>query len=109
MARRIPEGWIKSRAVCETRVPPGMPARGGLYVYSSPQLPPLPDLSTYADTAPGLTTLYAQDGTLLAALSRERREVAPIDRIPPQVIDAFLATQDRRFYSHGGIDYRGTV
>lgn len=81
----------------------------GLYIYFSSTLPPLPDLSRYADQAPGVTQIIAGDGTLIAELSRERREVVPLDRIPPRLVDAFLATEDRRFFSHGGIDYRGTV
>ena len=31
----------------------------------------------------------------------------PFDRFPPQLMHAFLAAEDRRFYEHGGLDYRG--
>ena len=81
----------------------------GLYIYFASQVPPLPDLATYADNAPGVTAFYAQDGTLIAELARERREVVALDRIPQKLQDAFLATEDRRFYSHAGIDYVGTA
>jgi penicillin-binding protein 1A len=80
-----------------------------LYVYFSRQLPAVPDLSTYAQTAPSQSTIYAQDGTLLAELATERREIVPLARIPQPLIDAFLATEDRRFFSHGGMDVRGTL
>src|SRR3954468_3463012 len=56
-----------------------------------------------------MTTLYGQDGTLLAELSTERREIVPLDHVPQTLIDAFLSTEDRRFFSHGGFDLRGLV
>ena len=53
------------------------------------ELPPTPDLTTYASTAPGMTTFWGQDGTLLAELSTERREIVPLDHVPPTLVDAF--------------------
>ncbi len=82
---------------------------GAVYLHFCRELPPLPDLSTYASTAPGMTTIYGQDGTLLAELSTERREIVPLDHVPPTLVDAFLSTEDRRFFSHGGFDIRGLV
>lgn len=81
----------------------------GVYVRFTAQLPPLPDLAHYADDAPGITTLLGQDGTLLAELSTQRRELVALDRVPQKLVDAFVATEDRRFFSHGGIDLRGTL
>src|SRR5262245_11655014 len=78
-------------------------ALGGVYVYFARTLPPLPDLATYAERVPGITTMYAGDGTLLAELANERREVVPWSRIPQQLIDAVIATEDRRFYEHRGL------
>src|SRR5262245_24102681 len=81
----------------------------GLYLYFAQQVPPLPDLAHYARTAPGVTTLVAHDGTILAELATERREILPLSRVPKPLVDAFLATEDRRFYSHAGVDVRGTL
>jgi penicillin-binding protein 1A len=81
----------------------------GVYLHFCKELPPIPDLSTYASTAPGMTTLWGQDGTLLAELSTERREIVPLDHVPDSLVAAFLSTEDRRFYSHGGFDIRGLV
>ena len=78
-----------------------------LYLYFARTVPKVPDLSTYADHAPGITTLYAGDGALLAELATERREVVPLSRIPQRLIDAVIATEDRRFYEHRGLDLRG--
>ena len=79
----------------------------GLYIYFARTVPTLPDLATYAQRAPGITSIFAGDGTLLAELANERREVVPLDRIPQQLIDAVIATEDRRFYEHRGLDLRG--
>jgi penicillin-binding protein 1A len=81
----------------------------GVYLHYCRQLPPVPDLKTYAATAPGMTALYGQDGTLIAELSTERREIVPFDYVPATLVDAFLSTEDRRFFSHGGFDLRGTL
>ena len=81
----------------------------GIYLHYCRELPPVPDLKTYAATAPGMTSLYGQDGTLLAELSTERREIVPFDYVPQALVDAFLSTEDRRFFSHGGFDLRGTL
>jgi penicillin-binding protein 1A len=82
---------------------------GGVYVHFAKQLPPMPNLSTYAQVAPGVTTLLAQDGTLIGELATERREIIPLDRVPQALVDAFVATEDRRFFSHRGLDIRGTL
>lgn len=40
----------------------------------------------------------------LRGASRQVREWIPLSRIPPRLVDAVLAVEDRRFYSHVGID-----
>lgn len=80
---------------------------GAVYVYFARSVPELPDLRTYADQAPGVTTFHAWDGTLLAELAREYREVVPLSRVPRALLDAFIATEDRRFFEHSGLDLRG--
>ncbi|HRI53021.1 MAG TPA: transglycosylase domain-containing protein, partial [Pseudomonadota bacterium] len=79
----------------------------GVYVYFARTLPPLPDLATYAERAPGITRIYAGDGSLLSELASERREVVPLSRIPRPLVDAVIATEDRRFFEHWGLDLRG--
>ncbi|MBI4421811.1 MAG: PBP1A family penicillin-binding protein [Gemmatimonadetes bacterium] len=49
--------------------------------------------------------LYAADGRLITDLGLERRTVLAFDEISPEVRAAFLAVEDKRFYSHHGIDY----
>jgi penicillin-binding protein 1A len=50
--------------------------------------------------------LYAADGRYITELGLERRTLIKIDDIPPMVRQAFIVTEDRRFYQHTGIDWR---
>jgi penicillin-binding protein 1A len=77
---------------------------GIVYAYSRN----LPDISKMADFQPSRTTrVYARDGSLLASLYTENRIWVPIAKIPPIVRDAFVATEDRTFYTHHGVDFYG--
>ena len=52
------------------------------------------------------------DAPLLAALvadGREKRRDVPLTAIPPRMIQAVLAIEDRRFYDHPGVDVIGTT
>ena len=51
--------------------------------------------------------VYAADGRLITELGTERRTVLSVDEIAPTIRAAFIAVEDRRFYEHGGVDYRG--
>jgi penicillin-binding protein 1A len=48
--------------------------------------------------------LFAADGRFIAELGLERRTLVPLAEVPKVVTDAFLLTEDKRFYSHSGID-----
>lgn len=65
----------------------------------------LPDYSKLANYEPPvMTRVHAGDGTLIAEYARERRLYVPIDAIPKRVIQAFLAAEDKHFYTHKGVD-----
>ena len=49
--------------------------------------------------------LYAADGRFIAEVGLERRSVVRLEQVPQHVIDAFVITEDKRFYRHEGIDY----
>ena len=51
--------------------------------------------------------VYARDGRLIALFGETRRYPVKIEEVPERLKQAFLATEDARFYEHGGIDYRG--
>jgi len=70
----------------------------------------LPDISRMADFQPKRSTrVFARDGTLLASLYDENRIWVPIDKIPEDVRDAFIANEDHNFYRHHGVDFEGIV
>ncbi len=48
-----------------------------------------------------------QNGRFMGRLTTIRRVNVPIDSVPEHVREAFLATEDRRFYAHNGLDWRG--
>jgi|TARA_R100000049_G_C1954208_1_gene105453 penicillin-binding protein 1A len=57
--------------------------------------------------APPQITLLAADGTPIARNGAVFDEPVDIDTLPDHVVQAFLATEDRRFYDHWGVDPRG--
>jgi penicillin-binding protein 1A len=70
----------------------------------------LPDYQQLADYQPAIVTrVHAGDGRLLAEYATERRIFVPVSAIPPRVIHAFLAAEDKNFYSHPGIDIGSMV
>src|SRR5215470_13795353 len=70
----------------------------------------LPDYSQLQDYEPPIMTrVHAVDGSLLGEYAKERRLYLPIQAVPKQVINAFLAAEDKNFYEHGGIDYSGMM
>ena len=57
--------------------------------------------------APPQITLLAADGTPIARNGAITDEPVDVSQLPPHVVEAFLAIEDRRFYDHWGVDPRG--
>ncbi|MEO6528330.1 MAG: PBP1A family penicillin-binding protein [Gemmatimonadaceae bacterium] len=49
--------------------------------------------------------LYAADGRFIAELGLERRTLLKIEQITPLLRNAFVMTEDKRFYKHAGVDW----
>jgi len=72
----------------------------GAYLFNG--LPPLSSLENpKTDLA---TKIYSEDGELIDQLFIENRTIVSIDAIPKDLINALIATEDRKFYKHWGID-----
>ncbi|HOP19543.1 MAG TPA: transglycosylase domain-containing protein, partial [Amphiplicatus sp.] len=68
----------------------------------------LPDYKVLAEYAPPVTTrVYAGDGTLVAEFARERRLFVPIEAMPDHLKYAFVSAEDKNFYEHEGLDFKG--
>src|SRR6266481_5946059 len=73
-----------------------------LVQHYSADLPDISQLEKY--DPPVVTRVLAGDGRLLAEYAVEKRIFVPIGAIPKRVINAFLAAEDKSFYTHPGID-----
>ena len=54
-------------------------------------------------------SILDENGRLIGHLAIVRRMNVPLDRIPKHVRQAFVATEDKRFFFHNGIDWRGAA
>ena len=70
-------------------------------------LPSLTELEQYEPLL--VTRIYSADGKILKELFRQKRIRVPLDRMPEHLIQAVIATEDRRFWRHWGLDLRRIV
>ncbi|MDT9599055.1 penicillin-binding protein 1A [Sphingosinicella rhizophila] len=78
-----------------------------LWLIFAQALPSAESLLTYQPPLP--TNVRGADGEPVQTFARERRVELKFDEYPPQLINAFLAAEDRTFFRHGGIDYPGVI
>lgn len=74
----------------------------GAYFYVSSGLPKVDTLADYRP--PVVTRILGDDGSLIAELSRERRILVPVSKMPRPLIEAFIAAEDAKFFQHRGVD-----
>ncbi|MFN9174263.1 MAG: transglycosylase domain-containing protein, partial [Synechocystis sp.] len=67
----------------------------------------LADVVTYA--APGTMTIKASTGKILKEIGNVSHDKVEIGKIPPLVEQAFIASEDRRFREHRGVDLQGIL
>jgi membrane peptidoglycan carboxypeptidase len=59
---------------------------------------------------PEKSQIYASDGkTLIATIFKQDRQLIALKKVAPWLVKALIATEDRRFYSHHGVDLRGLI
>ena len=88
-------------------VPLTLAAGGLLWLWprcAGAECPSVDALRDYAP--PQATRVFDAEGEVIAHLAPERRIVVPLERIPSHLAGAFLAVEDKRFFQHGGVDYR---
>jgi len=73
-------------------------------------VPSLPSVESLRDVQLQVPLrIYSADSQLMAEIGEQRRQPVTLDEIPSTLKLAFLAAEDDRFYSHPGIDWRGTM
>jgi penicillin-binding protein 1A len=77
------------------------------YAYLRPALPDVASLRDVQLQVP--LRVYTRDGRLIAAIGDQRRIPVRYDQLPKKLIQAFLATEDDRFFQHHGVDWQGIL
>lgn len=95
--------WVLSTSAIALTGGVGTAGYGLWYLNST-----LPDVSeVFSFVRDGTITIKGADGKILQQLGPATREKLEIEEIPQLQIEAFIASEDRRFYQHRGIDYQG--
>jgi penicillin-binding protein 1A len=79
----------------------------GCYMAIKDDLPSISELETMKPKL--ITTVYAANGQPIKEFAEQRRIEVPYADIPDILIKAIIATEDNRFFSHSGVDYRGIL
>lgn len=78
-----------------------------LFVFLASGLPEAEALLTYETPLP--TVVRGIDGEIVHSYARERRVQLQYADFPQKLIEAYLAAEDKTFFSHGGVDFLGTA
>jgi penicillin-binding protein 1A len=77
----------------------------GAFFALTHDLPQIRSLENFKPDA--VTRIYSVDKVVLAELFIEKREPVPLETIPKFLKAALVATEDRKFYKHSGVDLKG--
>jgi penicillin-binding protein 1A len=70
----------------------------------------LPDYKFLKEYKPPVSSkVYSGDGVLVSDFSSEKRIFVPFNAIPKKIINSFLSSEDKNFFSHPGVDARGVL
>ncbi len=83
----------------------GICALAIIILYTNAQLPTVNILEEIQLQVP--LRIYSADGKLIGEYGEKRRTPISIKDVPDTLKNAILATEDRRFYDHNGVDLRG--
>jgi penicillin-binding protein 1A len=79
----------------------------GAYYYAAPSLPAAETIRDIKLEVP--LRIFSRDGYLISEIGERRRIPVTYEEVPEHVVHAFVAAEDRRFFVHPGIDYRGVL
>ena len=73
-------------------------------------IPDLPDIDALRDMRMQVPLrIFSQEGSLIAEFGEKKRIPVRIQDTPPQLVHAFIAAEDDRFYIHPGVDWQGIL
>lgn len=76
-----------------------------IIVYGSYLISGLPSLEQLENPKPELATkVYSIDGVVLDQFYIKNRTQITLEQLPPKLVDALVATEDKNFYDHWGVD-----
>jgi len=78
-----------------------------LYLYLEPKLPSIETLKDVRLQVP--LRVYSKDGRVIAEFGEMKRVPLRYEQFPPELVHAFLAAEDNRFFEHPGVDYQGLL
>ena len=70
-------------------------------------LPQIRSLESFKPSA--VTRVFSSDHELLAEFFQEKRDPVPLEMIPPYLEKALVATEDRQFYQHVGVNLKAIL
>ncbi len=128
---RLNSQWVKLRQGFTSKDPQGKPwyrrprvwigvgvigVGGGALGYGAWQwyqidqsLPPVSMSGMASFSRDGTITIRANNGDILMQTGPATREKLRLKQIPEKLAQAFISTEDIRFYDHDGVDYQGIV
>lgn len=93
-------GWLLLTAVSAAVL-----VASSVFLYLAPSLPSVEQLKDVSFQTP--LRVYTRDGKLIGEFGDKRREPIDFDALPPDLINAIVAAEDDKFFTHRGIDYTG--
>ena len=81
----------------------GSATKGGIGLFDE-----MPAELTFGDL-PQQSNIYSADGTLIAQFYDQNRVVVPLEDISPWLQKAVVAVEDKRFWTHNGVDGEGLI
>ncbi len=106
---RLPE-WLRQRSPWEYAFLGVASLLLGFLIYLALLIPLTPGIDDLKQVQSAkASVLVSEDGKTLATFRRQQQEPLPLAQVSPHVVQALLATEDRRFYEHHGIDWRRTA
>lgn len=105
-----PLGWLARLVAAGLAVPFDLALLGAggaalVLAVAAAELPEVDELLEVKFEEP--LRVYTAQGSLMAEFGVQRRRAVDYENIPPQLVNAFIAAEDSRFYDHPGIDIVG--